>query len=108
VKGLLLHPCGCVIFSLYAEHELCGSDQVVGTLLSFGNQFHCDVRRVLMGCQWQVRMSNACILMVETILVEPLMGLWCSGITSASHAEGPGFKPQWVQFFLVHSICFSI
>ena len=30
-------------------------------------------------------------------------GSWCSGITSASHAEGPGFKSQWVhcsQFFL--------
>ena len=25
------------------------------------------------------------------------MGTWCSGITSASHAEGPGFKSQWVQ-----------
>ena len=23
-------------------------------------------------------------------------GTWCSGITSASHAEGPGFKPQCV------------
>ena len=39
------------------------------------------------------------ILLVRTSLVRPLMGLWCSGITSASHAEGPGFKPQWVQFF---------
>ena len=27
------------------------------------------------------------------------MGSWCSGITSASHAEGPGFKSQWVQTF---------
>ena len=26
-------------------------------------------------------------------------GLWCSGITSASHAEGPGFKSQQVHFF---------
>ena len=25
------------------------------------------------------------------------MGTWCSGITSALHAEGPGFKPQCVQ-----------
>ena len=24
------------------------------------------------------------------------MGTWCSGITSASHAEGPGFNPQCV------------
>ena len=28
-------------------------------------------------------------------------GTWCSGITSASHAEGPGFKSQWVQCFAV-------
>ena len=27
------------------------------------------------------------------------MGSWCSGITSASHAEGPGFKSQWVQAY---------
>ena len=26
------------------------------------------------------------------------LGSWCSGITSASHAEGPGFKSQWVHF----------
>ena len=26
------------------------------------------------------------------------MGTWCSGITSASHAEGPGFKSQCVHF----------
>ena len=28
------------------------------------------------------------------------MGTWCSGITSASHAEGPGFKSQCVHFCL--------
>ena len=26
------------------------------------------------------------------------LGTWCSGITSASHAEGPGFNPQCVHF----------
>ena len=26
------------------------------------------------------------------------MGLWCSGITSALHAEGPGFKPRRFHF----------
>ena len=26
------------------------------------------------------------------------VGTWCSGITSALHAEGPGFNPQCVQF----------
>ena len=30
------------------------------------------------------------------------MGTWCSGITSASHAEGPGFNPQCVQYFKGH------
>ena len=28
-------------------------------------------------------------------------GTWCSGITSASHAEGPGFKSQCVHFAVV-------
>ena len=28
-------------------------------------------------------------------------GTWCSGITSASHAEGPGFNPQCVQRFYI-------
>ena len=28
-----------------------------------------------------------------------LRGTWCSGITSAPHAEGPGFKSQCVQSF---------
>ena len=27
-----------------------------------------------------------------------IKGTWCSGITSASHAEGPGFKSQCVQY----------
>ena len=26
------------------------------------------------------------------------VGTWCSGITSASHAEGPGFNPQCVHW----------
>ena len=29
-----------------------------------------------------------------------LKGTWCSGITSASHAEGPGFKSQCVHFLM--------
>ena len=29
-------------------------------------------------------------------------GAWCSGITSASHAEGPGFKSQCVHLFVGH------
>ena len=28
-----------------------------------------------------------------------IMGTWCSGITSASHAEGSGFKSQWVHSY---------
>ena len=34
------------------------------------------------------------------------VGTWCSGITSASHAEGPGFNPQCVQLCLCVLICF--
>ena len=29
---------------------------------------------------------------------EVVKGTWCSGITSASHAEGPGLNPQCVHF----------
>ena len=41
-------------------------------------------------------------------------GTWCSGITSASHAEGPGFKSQCVHFlcipciYLVELQCYDI
>ena len=31
------------------------------------------------------------------------LGAWCSGITSASHAEGPGFDPQCVHFSNVNA-----
>ena len=34
-------------------------------------------------------------------LINFARGTWCSGITSASHAEGPGFNPQ-----CVHCNCF--
>ena len=38
----------------------------------------------------------------ECCLVHHLLkGTWCSGITSASHAEGPGFKSQCVHFPLI-------
>ena len=30
------------------------------------------------------------------VLSIPVKGTWCSGITSASHAEGPGLNPQCV------------
>ena len=30
-------------------------------------------------------------------------GTWCSGITSASHAEGPGLNPQCVHMLLLNS-----
>ena len=32
-------------------------------------------------------------------------GSWCSGITSASHAEGPGFKAQWVHSLPASPVC---
>ena len=34
----------------------------------------------------------------RTVMLPMQMGTWCSGITSASHAEGPGFKSQCVHF----------
>jgi hypothetical protein len=36
-------------------------------------------------------------VVADTVGVFPVhMGTWCSGITSALHAEGPGFNPQCV------------
>ena len=39
---------------------------------------------------------------MRTRSATPTGGTWCSGITSASHAEGPGFKSQCVQ------LCFAV
>ena len=36
-----------------------------------------------------------------------LKGTWCSGITSASHAEGPGFNPQCVHAMLAQNFHWS-
>ena len=36
-----------------------------------------------------------CIIDATTVL--PTTGTWCSGITPAQHAGGPGFNPQCVQ-----------
>ena len=35
-------------------------------------------------------------------------GTWCSGITSASHAEGPGFNPQCVQLWFPSSRAYPL
>ena len=35
------------------------------------------------------------------------MGTWCSGFTSASHTEGPGFNPQCVHAMLVQNFLWS-
>ena len=45
--------------------------------------------------------ANACVACKHACPqgAPPLKGTWCSGITSASHAEGPGLNPQ-----CVHSI----
>ena len=36
--------------------------------------------------------------------MDVLKGTWCSGITSASHAEGPGLKSQCVHLFILRSL----
>ena len=37
----------------------------------------------------------------------PSKGTWCSGITPAQHAGGPGFNPQCVQYFHLFSAAVS-
>ena len=45
------------------------------------------------------RFSNYRILQFGEVIVSYVRGTWCSGITSASHAEGPGFNPQCVHAY---------
>ena len=47
-----------------------------------------------------VSQQEATVLVHGCVLVR-FMGLWCSGITSALHAEGPGFEPRRVQYYNV-------
>ena len=57
----------------------------------------------------------ACAPVLESIFIAVCMhissqwnssnGAWCSGITSASHAEGRGFNPQCVQLSCVQLSC---
>ena len=53
--------------------------------------------------RWSSGASPQTIAMTHTAThrKDSRMGTWCSGITSASHAEGPGFNPQCVQFVLL-------
>ena len=48
--------------------------------------------------------TRRAVLSLETytsnkIKTHSVLGLWCSGITSALHAEGPGFNPRRVHVF---------
>ena len=52
----------------------------------------CIAGRMILGQTW----VHLAIQMLEIH-----MGLWCSGITSASHAEGPEFKPRRFHWFLL-------
>ena len=49
----------------------------------------CKVMSLYMGQQFSIAEQGS---------VKGQKGSWCSGITSASHAEGPGFDPQWVHY----------
>ena len=42
----------------------------------------------------------SCLILVSSVGSQIYKGTWCSGITSASHAEGPGFKSQCVHIFV--------
>ena len=51
-------------------------------------------------CPWSTSSQTWCQAATQHTVYQfsemRLRGSWCSGITSASHAEGPGFKSQWV------------
>ena len=48
--------------------------------------------------------NASCARMFRPVPMLLHLGAWCSGITSASHAEGPGFNPQCVHFCLLEDI----
>ena len=51
-------------------------------------------------CFMHFNICEGCIVVSEIVLT----GTWCSGITSALHAEGPGFNPQCVHARLLPSM----
>ena len=64
-----------------------------------------DIGTLRLGCV-QAR------VVANTVGVFPVYtGTWCSGITPAQHAGGPGFNPQCVQFLsqqlVAHSVAIS-
>ena len=51
--------------------------------------------------KWQAIFFAVCCILRKTPLArEARMGRWCSGITPAQHAGGPGCNPQSVHLFL--------
>ena len=42
---------------------------------------------------------------IVAVWPRPSPGTWCSGITSASHADGPGFKSQCVHIIMSQAAC---
>ena len=50
---------------------------------------------------WQMLLGQMALGGKDQLLLVPLLlkGTWCSGITSTSHAEGPGFKSQCVHLY---------
>ena len=58
-------------------------------------QYGPNMRAIIRKCRPKATSSLRHI----TLARSPSRGAWCSGITSASHAEGPGFKSQCVHLF---------
>ncbi len=54
--------------------------------------------------QWLPRIMP-CRCWLRVSLPASAEGTWCSGITSASHVEGPGFKSQCVHFLCARCFC---
>ena len=65
---------------------------MVSVAMAAANAIRCSA------CEVAMAMARTRITMHRK---DSRMGTWCSGITSASHAEGPGFNPQCVQFVLL-------
>ena len=78
------------------------SGQTANLLKPWVNEDDCRQKWGRVGCS---RIHGPRILFIFAVFeIHEQMGTWCSGITPAQHAGGPGFNPQRVHGCLPNSI----
>ena len=95
------------LFSSVAERQLCEVAVLVSTASGGSFLYALMFIRVLTGHGSQPERSVCAVSWARdafcrlTVVLPMQMGTWCSCITSASHAEGPGFKSQCIHFSIL-------